>query len=99
MARRNRPDPLQPLQVPAWLVTRNQNRAPLESSQLAPGANLRAILQAARAARISSGWGCDDIGPSTGFFFAERAGERIQVCVERFDPAGPGPPGHSDAGR
>lgn len=91
MVRGNRPDPLQALQQPTWLVVRNKHRQPLESREIAPGADLRRILQATRAERISVGWACDVIGRWCGFFFAERAGERVQVGIERYDPAGRGP--------
>jgi hypothetical protein len=98
MARRNRSDPLQALSQPTWLVVRNKHRQALEALELAAGADLRAILRAARNERIASGWVCDDIGQSCGFFFAVRAGERICVSIERYDPNGPGPPSHSAPG-
>jgi hypothetical protein len=83
MGRRNRPDPLEPLQVPTWLVARNKHRQPLESREIAAGADLRAVLQAALAERTAAGWTCTDIGRACGFFFADRVGERVQVSVER----------------
>ena len=46
--------------------------------------------------RIAAGWACTDIGPATGFFFAECAGERVQVGIEHYDPNGPGHQPHSD---
>jgi hypothetical protein len=97
MRRRSFPDPLQPLTVPTWLVTRNAHRQALDSRELAAGADLRAILVQARDERLAAGWACTDIGPAVGFFFAERAGERLQVSIERYDPSGPGAPGHSDS--
>jgi hypothetical protein len=45
---------------------------------------------------IAAGWACDDIGPRCTFYFCERTGERLQVGIERYDPDGPGPPGHCD---
>jgi hypothetical protein len=95
MVRRNRPEPLQPLRQPTWLVVRNKHRAPLESREIAAGVDLRAILEAARSERIAAGWTCDEIGPACGFFFAERADERLQVSIERYDPDGPGHRSHS----
>jgi hypothetical protein len=95
MGRRNRPDPLEPLQVPTWLVVRNRHRAPLEWRRLAARADLRAILEASKAERIAAGWTCDDIGPRCGFYFCELAGERLQVGIERYDPDGPGHQAHS----
>jgi hypothetical protein len=95
MPRRNRYDPLQPIPEPTWLVIRNKYRQPLEWRQLAAGAELRSILQAARCERIAAGWVCEEIGRSCGFFFTERAGNRLQVGIERYDPAGPGHQSHS----
>jgi hypothetical protein len=97
MARRSRPDPLKPLQQPTWLVVRNTYRQALKSLEIAPGVDLRAILTGVRAQYLAEGWNCDDIGTCS-FFFAERQGERLQVTIARYDPAGPGPPGQSDAG-
>lgn len=96
MVRRNRPDPLQPLPVSTWLVVRDKHRSALESREIARGADLRAILQAARSERIAAGWTCTSIGSSDGCFFAERPGERVQVGIETNDPAGPGAPWHCD---
>jgi hypothetical protein len=96
MSRRTRYDPLQPLPCPTWLVTRDKHRCPLESREITAGADLRAVLHSARADRIAAGWVCDDIGRSCGFFFAEREGERLQISIERYDSAGPGPPSHCD---
>jgi hypothetical protein len=95
MVRRNRPDPLQPHQVPTWLVTRNKHRQPVEWREIAAGADPRAILQAARSEHSAIGWVCDDIGPRCGFYFCERAGEYLQVGIERYDPDGPDHPAHS----
>jgi hypothetical protein len=52
-------------------------------------------FEAIRVQRTAEGWTCDDIGWVCSFFFAARDGRRIQVTVERYDPAGPGHPGHS----
>lgn len=95
MTRRTRYDPLQPIAQPTWLVVRNKHRHALQATAHAPSADLRAILQTARAERTAAGWVCDDIGPSCGFFFAERAAERVCVSIERYDPAGPGHQSHS----
>ena len=97
MVRRRRPvDPLLPLPAPTWLVVRNVHRQPLEWREIAPGVDLRAYLELARSDHTVAGWTCEDIGRVCSFFFATRDGSRIQVTVERFDPSGPGPPGHSD---
>jgi hypothetical protein len=96
MVRRNRYDPLQPLQQPTWLVVRNSYRQPQEWREIAAGIDLRSTLEKSRVERIAAGWTCEDIGRVCSFFFAERQGERIQVTVERYDPGGPGPPGHCE---
>ena len=94
MVRRNRSvDPLLPLPQPTWLVVRDQHSLALEWRRLHPGADRRAILGYERDQRVAAGWTCDDIGRACTFFFAERGGVRLFVGVERYDPAGPGPPG------
>jgi hypothetical protein len=77
-------------------VVRNVHRQPLEWRWLAPGLDLRAILNYERDKWLSEGWTCDDIGPICAFFFCQRREVRLQVSVERYDPEGPGHPGHSD---
>lgn len=57
----------------------------LEVTELPPLADQRAVLVAAREARITGGWHADNIGPKCAFFFATRVGERIMVGIER-DP-------------
>ena len=99
MPRRTLYDPLQAVLWPTYLVIRNKHRQPLESRQVLPGVDLRAFLKAVRTERTTAGWTCTDIGLATGFFFAELEGERLQFSIETHDPAGPGPPSHSDAGR
>jgi hypothetical protein len=96
MVRRRRPtDPLLPLPQPTWLVVRNVHRQALESRQLRPSADLRAILGSERDQRAAAGWACEDIGRVCSFFFAVCDGQRVQVGIERYDPDGPGHPAHS----
>jgi hypothetical protein len=78
------------------VVTRDKHRFAVGSREIAPCADLRAILQAARSDRIAAGWICTDIGPVTGFFFTDKDGERLQVAIEQYDPDGPGAPLHCD---
>jgi hypothetical protein len=68
----------------------------VEWREIAASADLRVVLQTTRSKRIADGWVCDDIGWVCSFFFAELAGDRVLVGIERYDPAGPGAPGHSD---
>lgn len=70
-------------------MTRDQFRAVLEVTELAPGTDLRRILIAAREARIGFGWACEEIGGSCGFFFADKDGTRVIVSIERHDPSKP----------
>jgi hypothetical protein len=79
-------------------VVRNGHRQALEWREIAPGVDLRAILEAARSELTAASWICDDIGRACGFFFAVRGAERIQVAIERYDPGGPGHQAHSAPG-
>ena len=83
--RRSAPDPLAPIDAPTWLVVRDMCGQLLQRTELAPRADQRAILAAAREARIANGWLADEIGPRCSQFFATRGGERVMVGIER-DP-------------
>jgi hypothetical protein len=48
-------DPLLPLPQPTWLVVRNVHRQALEWRRLAPGLDLRAILNYEREQRTAAG--------------------------------------------
>ena len=80
--RRATPDPLAPADAPTWLVTRDMCSQLLERSELPPRADQRAVLMAARTARIADGWQADEIGPRCSHFFATRGGERVMVGIE-----------------
>ena len=84
--RRHRPDPLAPSAGPTWLVVRDHMNAPIEVTALAPGADQRAALEAARTERIAAGWQAELIGRSVGFFFASRDGKRVMVSIEHRKP-------------
>lgn len=81
--RRSAPDPLAPIDAPTWLVVRDMCGATLERTELPPRADQRAVLSAAREARIAEGWRADEIRPRCAFFFAARGGERVMVGIER----------------
>lgn len=81
--RRSAPDPLAPIDDPTWLVVRDMCGQLLERTDLAPRTDQRAILAAAREARIAHGWLADEVGPRCSQFFATRGGERVVVGVER----------------
>lgn len=86
--RRSAPDPLEPIDAAAWLTVRDMCGVLIESTQLLPRADQRAVLVATREARIADGWQADEIGPRCTQFFATRAGERFVVRIER-DPVRP----------
>ena len=81
--RRSAPDPLAPIDAPTWLVVRDMCGQLLQCTELAPHADQRAALAAARAARIADGWLADKVGPRGSQFFATRGGERVMVGIER----------------
>lgn len=87
--RRSVPDPLAPIPHPTWLVVADMLRNSLEVTEIQPHADLRAILTAARDEKIRDGWKCDVIGRCCSFFFATKGGERIEVGIQRADPAKP----------
>ena len=86
MRRRNRPEPLKPRPQPTWRVVRDRLSQVVESTPLEPYADLRAVLTAAREARIADGWDCEDIGSCVAFFFCSRAGVREMVSIEMRPP-------------
>lgn len=81
--RRSAPDPLAAIDAPTWLVVRDMCSRLVERTGLPPRADQRAILAAAREARIADGWQADEIGPRCSHFFATRGGERVMVGIER----------------
>jgi len=87
--KRASPDPLLPVDAVTWLVVRNALSRMVESIELPPRSDLRAVLNAARDARMAAGWAAGDIGPRCAFFFASRDGKRVLVGIERRDPRGP----------
>jgi hypothetical protein len=80
MPRRSRHDPLQPRNEVTWLVARNDLSRAVEVTELAPNADLRKTLNAAREARIAAGWDADPIGSACGFFFCSRLGI-MRLCI------------------
>jgi hypothetical protein len=94
--RRQFVDPLLPLPMATWLVTKDHVGTVLESRQLPPGKDLRAVMVEARDARIADGWAVTDLGSACSVVFCDRDGERLEIGIQRRDPAGPPPRGHSD---
>jgi hypothetical protein len=86
MRKRNRPEPLKPRGEATWLVVRDRLSQVVTSTPLEPYADLRAVLTAAREARIAQGWECEDIGSCVAFFFCRRGGVREMVSIEMRPP-------------
>jgi len=86
MRRRSRPEPLKPRREATWLVVRDRLSQVVESTPLEPLVDLRAVLTAAREARIAEGWECEEIGSCVAFFFCTRGGVREMVIIERCPP-------------
>jgi len=86
MRRRSRPEPLKPTPQPTWRVVRDRLSQVVESTPLEPLVDLRAVLTAAREARIAEGWECEEIGSCVAFFFCTRGGVREMVTIERCPP-------------
>lgn len=86
MARRGRFDPLKPTNTATWLVVRDVLSQEVERTEIAPGADLRKILNDERAARIAAGWDAEEIPTLCSFFFCKRDGIRVFVSIEMQDP-------------
>lgn len=86
MRRRSRPEPLKPRREATWVVVRNSLSQVVTSTPLEPSVDLRAVLTAAREARIAEGWDCEDIGSCVAFFFCTRGGVREMVSIEMRPP-------------
>lgn len=95
--RRSPFDSLAPVDQRTWLVVHAEWGAALEVTPLEPGADLRAILTAAREARIAAGWESQPIGRPASFF-CSLDGVRLRIGINRHDPALPfGFRGHDPA--
>jgi len=87
--RRSSYDPLKATSEPTWLVVRDKCSQVLEVRLLERRADLRAILDAAREARMAAGWKADPIGRASSSFFCSKDGTRVMVGIERRDPSEP----------
>jgi hypothetical protein len=87
--RRTNYDPLAPITALTWLAARDKYGKVLESRELAPGADLRAIITAERNRLLTEGWAADEIGRCSAFFYCTRDGERVEVGILRRDPSQP----------
>jgi hypothetical protein len=84
--RRSIPDPLFTTDEPTWMVVHDRCSLPVEVTKLEPNADLHAILNAARDARIADGLTCDAIHRYASYFYCTKDGVRLQGQVRFPDP-------------
>ena len=82
-------DPLIPVGEPRWLVVRRMDQALVDSTRLAPGADLKAAFVHALAAYADAGWTLEGFSSDMACAFCHRADERRIISVECFDPRKP----------
>lgn len=87
-SRRSSYDPLATRDQPRWLVTLTMFREPLNTREIPPGADLRAVMHEARTAMLADGWQPESDG-YYGFFFARRGDERVEVGLQSIPPGVP----------
>lgn len=87
--RRSSYDPLKPVSEPTWLVVRDKCTQVLAVQLLERRADLRAILNATREARMAAGWRAEPIGRASSSFFCSKDGMRVMIGIERRDPSNP----------
>jgi len=96
--KRSKYDPLACSIRPRWLVLRDLFHNVLDSTELAPGTDLRRAFADGLAALERQGWQSE--GASGGMVFVRRGGERRLLAVHEHDPQEPVPAGHgAPAGR
>lgn len=91
-SKRSKYDPLAVSQQPRWLVLRDLFHNVLDSTELAPGTDLRQAFAAGLAELERSGWQSE--GASGAMVFVRRGGERRLFTMHEVDPQEPLPPGH-----
>ena len=89
MKRRSQHDSLAPISEPAFLVERNLSGDLLKSIPIEPNADLRAILTAAREAKMAQGYEVTDIPRLCSFFFYVKDAKKVLVSIERANPGHP----------
>jgi hypothetical protein len=87
-SRRSNYDPLAACDRPRWLVTLSMCREPLSTREIAPGADLRAVMRDAQAAMLADDWQPECDGRH-GFFFARRGDDRVEVGLQTIPPGSP----------
>ena len=106
--RRGRYDPLATSADPRWLKVQDGFRQELSSIRIAPGTDLRQLMQAEAARWVAAGWEVEiEDECRHGFFFIRRGSERRLVLLtaretpielmpsEQSADRGPSPPGPS----
>lgn len=89
--RRSSHDPLAPIKERTWLVLRGPFRDVQEFRELAPGADLRAVVGGERERLQAAGWRVEPMSRASSGFFCTLNGQRCMVGVERRDPRLPPP--------
>jgi hypothetical protein len=84
-------DPMLPVNEPRWLVVRRMDQGLVESTWLAPGADLKAAFVHALAAYADAGWTLERFSSDVACAFCHRTDERRIISVECFDPKKPAP--------
>jgi hypothetical protein len=82
-------DPLMPVNEPRWVVVRRMDQALVESTCLAPRADLKAAFVHALAAYADAGWTLERFSSDVACAFCHRTDERRIISVECFDPRKP----------
>ena len=96
--KRSKYDPLARSSQPRWLVLRDLFHNVLDSTELAPGTDLRQAFARGLADLERDGWQSE--GASGAMVFVRRGAERRLLAVHEHDPQEPVPAGHgAPAGR
>jgi hypothetical protein len=90
--KRSKYDPLALSRQPRWLVLRDMFHNVLDSTELAPGADLRQAFASGLAALEQQGWQSE--GASGAMVFVRRGAERRLLVIHETDPHEPAPQGH-----
>jgi hypothetical protein len=84
-------DPLMPVNEPRWVVVRRMDQGLVESTCLAPRADLKAAFVHTLAAYADAGWTLERFSSDVACAFCHRTDERRIISVECFDPKKPSP--------
>jgi len=96
--KRSKYDPLALSRQPRWLVLRDMFHNVLDSTELAPGSDLRRAFATGLADLERQGW--ESEGASGAMVFVRRGSERRLLAIHEHDPQEPVPAGHgAPAGR